>query len=89
MVNNVSRSIFGWFSTPQQKVPEYDPGLDINCPFCHKSLRQGKQALVTLSFMGGRSPRSYFYRVHRDCRGLNSWKREQEIESTIIDKRDV
>lgn len=33
-----TKSIVGWFDSPEQTVPAHDPGLAVNCPVCSKPL---------------------------------------------------
>jgi len=92
------KSIYGYFDD-DGAIPAYDPGLDVDCPICHKKL---EEPVVTPSFIapydvkdfleGSESTeklRSYFYRVHRDC--LRTLPHEEqiaitsEIEGVIID----
>ena len=57
--------MYGWFDSPEQEVPAYDPGPNIDCPFCKESLTC--RAVTTISLCAQESSRSYFYRVHKDC----------------------
>lgn len=72
--------MFGYFDDPHSESPDYDPGLDVDCPVCERSIRKGD--VKTVSFMAPGDGRSYFYRIHKDCA---TPEREQEIESLIID----
>ncbi len=75
-------SIFGYFDDPTQKLPVYDPGLTALCPHC---LRVLDLPVMTISLMRVGSPRSYFYRVHRDCQMRASSADIMRVESSLID----
>jgi hypothetical protein len=76
-------SIFGFFDTPGEVVPTYDPGLGVPCPFCLKPLTGAPRK--TISLMGPWSGKSYFYRAHLVCYSLASEQEVCEIESSLID----
>lgn len=71
--------IFGYFDSPEQTEPAYDPGLNRNCPICGKMLRA---PLRTISFFKPGDSRSFFYRIHKWCADE---KAQQQIESIVID----
>jgi len=75
-------SIFGYFDDPMQETPAYDPGLAALCPHCLRSL---DLPVMTISLMRVGSPRSYFYRVHRDCQMRASSADITRVESSLID----
>lgn len=54
----------GYYISSEQTEPEYDPGLDVNCPMCGESLQSAP--IRTVSMMEDRS-RSVFYRFHQHC----------------------
>lgn len=54
----------GYFNTPTEEKPAYDPGLDIDCVVCEAPL---VKPLQTHSFMGENGSRSYFVRTHVGC----------------------
>lgn len=65
--------MIGFYDSPAQQAPKYDPGLGAPCPLCYIPL--SKDDLRTVSVMphktvdGDKFPttRSYFYRLHRTC----------------------
>lgn len=82
---------FGYFDDPAQTEPTYDPGLEIDCPVCHKPLATPYK---TISLMVPGDDRSYFYRTHRACYANLTLEQETELDSLIIDavvraKQDV
>ncbi len=84
-VNNLR--IYGYFTSPNQTEPEYDPGLEVDCPICHKQL---SRPMVTPSLMlqndqGQAGGRSYFYRVHKACYEALTPEQETALDSVIID----
>lgn len=78
-------NIFGYYDSPQQGAPSFDPGLGVNCPFCLRPLEDEPERR-TISFMAMGGTRSYFYRVHKTCHVAASPEDEVRIESWIIDK---
>ena len=74
--------LFGYFTDSSQTEPEFDPGLDIDCPACHFPLQA---PMETISLMLEGDDRSYFYRMHKACSEKLSPELETEIDSLIID----
>jgi len=74
--------IFGWFDTPSQDKPTYDPGLEAICPFCLLML---ERPVVTLSLMKDGDNKSYFYRAHKHCYDAASDDERNQIEWSLID----
>lgn len=73
----------GWFSSPEQLEPEFDPGLfKVECPYCHNNL---VRPVTTISLMIEGDSRSYFYRAHARC----YWNAEQThrdaVDHSIVD----
>ena len=76
-------TIFGYFDNPEAKVPAFDPGLSVSCPFCLQSVVKG--ALKTISLMPIGGSRSYFYRAHKGCYEQASSEDVNKLESSLID----
>lgn len=57
--------IFGWFDTPGQTVPIFDPLLDAPCVYCGRAMTPDDVRTISMLRLG--DTRSYFYRVHRSC----------------------
>jgi hypothetical protein len=88
----VNKATFGYFSSPEQTVPEYDPGMDINCLVCGQPLRSAPVRTVSLLLVGDdpqdRSQwddRCYFYRLHQHCDNALTPEQEAALDSVIID----
>lgn len=80
----VRRDVFGYFDSPEQTVPAYDPGLQAPCVVCTQSLL-GKP-VVTVSLMPDAiRQRSYFFRAHKECWNGISPQEQSAIESSLID----
>lgn len=79
-------SIFGYFDSPLQSEPFFDPGLGVNCPHCRQPLDAGPEDRLAICFMLPGDARSYFYRVHKVCHDTASPEAEMRIESWIVDK---
>lgn len=90
---------YGYFDHPSQTEPEFDPGLDIDCPVCHRPLRD--EPIQTISIMLakldideanqsvailGKDTRSHFYRIHKDC---NTDENAEWIEDRLNDQRMI
>lgn len=78
----VSKSIYGYFSRPDTDIPEYDPGLAVDCPVCHRKLEPPWQAVC---LMVPNDSRSYFYRMHKECSDRITPEVETAIDSILID----
>lgn len=77
---------YGYFSDAMQEEPEYDPGLEAECPVCHKRLIATPVInLVTISLMAPDDNRSYFYRAHKSCYEDLTSEQETAIDSILID----
>jgi len=75
-------TIFGYFDQSDPVFPARDPGLDVECPVCHRTL-SSPLITVSIALLGDR--RSYFYRAHRDCYQGLSADGQTQIDSAIID----
>lgn len=75
---------YGYFTKANQEVPEYDPGLNINCPVCEKLL---SAPMSTISVMLEGDSRSFFYRTHKSCYEKLSEEEATLLDSTIVDVR--
>jgi len=73
--------MFGYFDD-DSNTPAYDPGFDMECPFCHKKL---SEPMRSPSLMVPGDSRSYFYRVHRECDDRATEEEKQAIDSIIVD----
>jgi len=83
MSNNQPASIYGYFSSADQVVPDYDPGLGAACPVCGKTL--SPTDVRTISLMVPQDSRSYFYRVHRSCHEPLSESEQTKVDGLLID----
>lgn len=79
----VDLSKFGYFSSADQDLPEFDPGLDIDCLVCSKRL---EPPLKTISLFVPNTDRSYFYRTHRNCYDSLSDNQKTMLDSQLVDK---
>lgn len=81
-------NLFGYFDSPEQTTPAYDPGVEIDCPLCSKPLDLSNMVTISLMRQDRIDNRSYFYRLHKTCR---EWATDDEIldiESMVIDQPD-
>lgn len=76
--------LFGFFDSPDQTTPAFDPGLNVACPFC---LRPLELPVKTISLILPGDDRSFFYRSHKSCYETASEKAIGEIEGSLIDTR--
>lgn len=89
----MSKSIYGYFSSPEDVIPIYDPGFDVHCPICDLSVGRHTtdSPIKTISVMLERDGiftgdiRSYFYRVHRVCYDGLDEEQESMLDWQIID----
>jgi len=84
-VSAQTQSIYGYYSKPEQAVPEYDPGIvDVPCPAC--GVADFTLANVrTISLMGLGDNKSYFYRVHRACHDAMTPEQHGALDGLLID----
>jgi len=83
------QNIFGYFDSPEQTSPAFDPGYQVSCPFCDKPLGDRSGIVATSLMRQDRiDNRSYFYRSHRTCRDWATDDQKIDIESRIIDAPD-
>ena len=79
-------TLFGYFDSPDQTKPAFDPGLEIDCPFCDHELHNTTHASVkTISLMLEGDNRSYFYRAHEVCYDVAWLEQITAVESALID----
>ncbi len=73
--------LFGYFDN-NSDTPTYDPGINVPCVLCFKSLNYPIEKIVTTSFSAffDYAEKSYFYRAHKSC--------YEEAEKTFDEKGD-
>jgi hypothetical protein len=72
---------YGYFDSPGQTEPVYDPGLEVLCPICSRVLSERPR--TTISTLRAGLARSLFYRVHRDCYDGVSEEVRDELERRL------
>jgi hypothetical protein len=93
MAKYIRKSIYGYFDSPDQTVPVYDPGLDVPCPVCMWPVggHTPDHPIMTISVMVEsddrfpRDARSYFYRIHKSCYEAISEEQRSMLDSVIVD----
>jgi hypothetical protein len=80
-------NIFGYFDAPEQTIPAFDPGLEVQCPFCLIGLEEPMvcTSLMRVDRFGGRS---YFYRAHKPCKEFATEDDIVLVEAMVIDAPD-
>ncbi|MGB8644453.1 MAG: hypothetical protein WCF84_04400 [Anaerolineae bacterium] len=73
---------YGYFDRPEQTVPAYDPGLEVDCPICRFPL---SHPVKSISLLAVGDSRSFFYRVHKYCWEPLSPEQQTAIDSQIVD----
>ena len=73
----------GYFESPYQQRPSFDPGMQAPCPVCREPLKG--RPVKTTSLMGENDERSYFFRAHADCWASAGAEQREIIEGSIID----
>lgn len=61
----VTRPWFGYYDSPEQTSPAYDPGESAPCLICGEPWTT--DTVRTISIAGVTADRSWFYRIHRAC----------------------
>lgn len=79
---NIDLKIFGYYTEASQTKQVYDPMLDADCPICGKPL---SRPMVATNLLVPGINRSYFYRMHRECRPNATDEQEMDIESALVD----
>ncbi|CAG0946253.1 hypothetical protein ANRL1_02870 [Anaerolineae bacterium] len=74
--------VYGYFASPLSEAPDYDPGLEVECPVCYCRL---SHPVKTISVMAEGDSKSYFYRTHKSCYDNLTPENETELDSFIID----
>jgi hypothetical protein len=74
-------TIYGYFDD-YGTVPTFDPGLDVNCPVCHKKL---SDPMKTINLMLPGDKRSYFYRVHKPCWDNLTPEQQGDVDGLLLD----
>ena len=80
------RGIFGFFNDAMQTSPTFDPGLSAPCPICLRPV--GTEPVKTISLMGEKSNRSYFFRAHKRCWEYATEDQRNQIEGSLIDSEE-
>lgn len=79
----IRSDVFGWFDSPYDDVPTYDPMLSESiCPVCSRRI---SAPMVCVSIMKEGDSRSYFYRAHKSCYGDLSEEDKMSLDSGLID----
>lgn len=73
---------YGYFDSPTQIDPKFDPGLDVSCPVCGGML---VEPVKTISIMVPTSDRSYFYRTHKQCYDGLDDAGKSRVDGLIVD----
>lgn len=82
-LNQISKTIYGYFTESNQIKPAYDPGLEVDCPFCNQSL---SEPIVSTSVMPMEGGICYFYRAHKECLKNASPGKIGEIDSVVFNE---
>lgn len=76
--------IYGYYDSPLQPVPVYDPGIvNVCCPICGELLNENN--IRTISLMALEDNRSYFYRVHKSCHINLTQEQQANLDGRLID----
>ena len=73
---------YGFFTSPHDNAPAYDPGIDVSCPICEGML---SPPIKTISVMAVGGDKSYFYRCHKWCYEPLSDAEKSALDGKIID----
>jgi len=77
------QSVYGYYDSPLQDKPVYDPGLTVPCLICGGCLTGDD--VRTISLMVPEDSRSYFYRVHRSCHEPLTEQERSSVDGLLID----
>lgn len=74
----------GYYTSPEQTAPEYDPPMTEDCPFCNKPLYLSGPVKAA-SFCDFGANLSLFYRYHTECRSGVSQQDVYDLEALILE----
>lgn len=78
-------SIYGYYDSPTQNEPVYDPGLEVDCPSCGKPLELPMKTISLMLYDRKQGDRSYFYRTHKACYDLLDETQRGALDGLIVD----
>jgi hypothetical protein len=78
-------SIYGYYDSPAQDKPTFDPGIDVNCPSCGLPLEPPLKTISLMLYDRNRGDRSYFYRTHKACYDALDEKQKGALDGLLID----
>jgi hypothetical protein len=64
-MTSLTRDLVGYFTRPEQVVPDFDPRRDAPCPICGRPISEDD--VRTTSAMYSERRIAVFYRTHRTC----------------------
>lgn len=73
---------FGYYDSPEQTAPAYDPGDTAPCLICAEPWTSDTVRTVSLMVPG--AERSWFYRVHRSCADDETPEAATDRESVYV-----
>lgn len=78
-------SIYGYYDSPTQDRPVFDPGLDVDCPSCGSRLESPLKTISLMFYDREVGDRSYFYRTHKNCYDSLDEVQRGNLDGLLID----
>ena len=70
----------GWFDSPGQDEPAFDPAENGTCPLCQARMGDERRLCRSMMPIGGR--RSYFFSYHERCKDMAAL---ELVEEAVVD----
>ena len=77
--------VYGYYDSPTQTEPAFDPGLDVNCPSCGRPLDLPVKTISLMLYDRKEGDRSYFYRTHKACYDELDEQQKGALDGLLID----
>lgn len=77
--------LIGYFTSPDQTEPAFDPPHDSPCLVCDKPLLPDDVRTISIMLAEGADERSFFYRIHRTCGDLMSRDEGDKLSSRVFE----
>lgn len=78
-------AIYGYYDSPTQTEPVYDPGLNVDCPACGQPLNLPVTTISLALYDRQNGDRSYFYRAHKQCYDALDERQRGALDGLLID----
>lgn len=74
----------GYYDAPGKTEPDWDPGLDIDCPVCERPLSDNPTVTINVRRLDQKPYMSWFYRLHKGCHATLSERECMEMDELAM-----